>query len=130
MFTIEQIKEAHSRVQSGADFPQYMQDLIALGVEGNSIFVTDGHAEYWDNKGNQLVSGAAYPRLGIADESSPAEFKARLRLHQQGGTDYPTFCRDSAETGVDHWTIDMSAMTCTYFDKAGSEMLVERIPTP
>ena len=32
MFTIQQIKDAHSKVKSGADFPQYMQDIIALGV--------------------------------------------------------------------------------------------------
>ena len=32
MFTIQQIKDAHSKVKSGADFPKYMQDIIALGV--------------------------------------------------------------------------------------------------
>ena len=32
MFTIAQIKEAHSKVKSGADFPQYIQDLIQLDL--------------------------------------------------------------------------------------------------
>ena len=32
MFTIQQIKEAHSKVKSGSDFPKYVQDIIALGV--------------------------------------------------------------------------------------------------
>jgi hypothetical protein len=34
MFTIAQIKKAHSKVKSGEDFPVYIQDLIALGVQG------------------------------------------------------------------------------------------------
>ncbi len=34
MFTIEQIKEAHAKVKSGADFPNYIHDLIILGVKG------------------------------------------------------------------------------------------------
>ena len=46
MFTIAQIKEAHSRVKSGADFPAYIQELITLGVQGYETFVNDGHVEY------------------------------------------------------------------------------------
>ncbi|MGB4398918.1 MAG: DUF1398 family protein [Daejeonella sp.] len=34
MFTAEQIKAAHSKVKSGADFPAYIQDIKALGVTG------------------------------------------------------------------------------------------------
>jgi hypothetical protein len=34
MFTLEQIKKAHDKVQTGADFPIYIQELIDLGVEG------------------------------------------------------------------------------------------------
>lgn len=30
MFTLTDISTAHSRVKSGADFPQYARDLIAL----------------------------------------------------------------------------------------------------
>jgi hypothetical protein len=33
MFTLEQIKSAHDKVQSGEDFPIYIQELIALGVK-------------------------------------------------------------------------------------------------
>jgi hypothetical protein len=33
MFTLEQIKK-HDKVQTGADFPIYIQELIDLGVEG------------------------------------------------------------------------------------------------
>jgi hypothetical protein len=43
MFTIEQIKAAHSKVKSGTDFPAYVQELIALGVTGYETYVADGH---------------------------------------------------------------------------------------
>lgn len=33
MFTVEQINAIHSKVKTGADFPQYVQDLKALGME-------------------------------------------------------------------------------------------------
>ena len=32
MFTVEQIKAAHSKVQSGADFPAYIREIKELGV--------------------------------------------------------------------------------------------------
>ncbi len=33
MFQLTDIKDAHSKVKSGADFPNYVQDLIKLGVK-------------------------------------------------------------------------------------------------
>lgn len=43
MFKIAQIKEANSKVKSGAAFPASIQDLIELGVQGYDIFVNDGY---------------------------------------------------------------------------------------
>jgi hypothetical protein len=42
MFTVEQIKTAHGKVKSGADFPAYIQDIKKLGVTSYETFVTDG----------------------------------------------------------------------------------------
>jgi len=52
-----------------------------------------------------------------------------LKIHQQGVTDYPTFCRHSAEAGVEKWTVEMRNMTCTYFDKSNTKMVEEMIPS-
>jgi uncharacterized protein YbcV (DUF1398 family) len=38
-------------------------------------------------------------------------------MHQQGKTDFPTFCKHAAETGVEKWRVDISQMTCTYLIK-------------
>jgi hypothetical protein len=51
-----------------------------------------------------------------------------LKKHQQGQTDYSTFCNDCAKSGIDKWVICMDKMTCTYYDKAGNEILIEDIP--
>lgn len=129
MFTIEQIKAAHAQVKSGADFPQYIQDLIVLGVSHYTAYVADGHTVYSDNTGQQAIAPARYEYLSIAQVSDLAEFQTRLKAHQNGQTDYPTFCKDCAITGIEKWIIDMDKMTCTYYNLAGEALLVEVIPT-
>ena len=130
MFTILQIKEAHSNVKSGADFPKYVQDLIELGVKRYESFVSDGHKLYYGSDDYRAQSDAKYPSFVIAEQSNKTQFQKDLKEHQQGKTDYLTFCRISAECGVEKWVVDMSKLTCTYYDILGNELLVERIPTP
>ncbi|MEI9908910.1 MAG: DUF1398 family protein [Bacteroidota bacterium] len=128
MFTITQIREAHAKVKSGADFPNYVQDLIKLGVERYENYVSDGHTLYQGGNGFNTQSGAKYATLEIADPSDKLQFQKDLKEHQQGKTDYVTFCEISARSGVEKWVVDMSKMTCTYYDKTGNEMLLETIP--
>jgi len=42
MFTLEQIKVAHAKVKSGADFPAYILELKLIGLLSHTQFVTDG----------------------------------------------------------------------------------------
>ena len=128
MFTIEQIEKANAKVKSGADFPQLAQDLIDLGVVKNDVYVSDGRAEYFAQNGESIQTNAVYAPLTVADTSDAEQFRHYLQIHQQGQTDYPTFCRHSAETGVEKWTIDFAEMTCTYLDKQGNGLLTEKIP--
>ncbi len=129
-FTIDQIKAAHAKVKSGADFPNYVQDLIKLGITHYDTYVRDGHTRYFGNEDHQVQSEPKYPALTIPSSGNGEQFKYYLKIHQQGQTDYPTFCSHAAETGVEKWTVDTVAMTCTYFDKAGNTMLVEQVPVP
>lgn len=128
MFQLEDIKKAHSKVKSGADFPAYIQDLVKLGVTKYDTYVHDGHAVFFGNSDYQIQSEPKYSTLTIADKSDLESFKSNLKIHQQGLTDYPTFCRHSAEAGVEKWTVKMENMTCTYFDKANFTMVEEKIP--
>jgi len=128
MFTLEQIKTAHSKVKSGADFPNYISDLKALGVLRYATYVRDGHTLFWDADDHQVLSPAKYDEKAVADESNKAEFINGLKAHQQGKTDYSTFCIMCAKNGVEKWITDIIQMNCTYFSKGGEELLVEEIP--
>lgn len=128
MFTIEQIKAAHSKVKSGADFPAYIQDLKQLGVIFYDTYVSDGHTDYFGKNDFKTSSPAKYELLAIADLADKNQFKDDLKAHQQGKTDYPTFCRDCATSGIEKWSVCIEKMTCTYYDKAGNEILEEQIP--
>ena len=128
MFTAEQIKAAHSKVKSGADFPAYIKEIKALGVTHYEAYVSDGHINYHGANNHTAKVPEKYAPLAIADTAQVETFKAELLAHQQGKTDYLTFIAMCAETGIEKWEICLDKMTCTYFDKAGTEVLVERIP--
>ncbi|WP_179415019.1 DUF1398 domain-containing protein [Mucilaginibacter sp. E4BP6] len=128
MFTIDQIKAAHSEVESGADFPKYIQDIKTLGVKSFTTYVSDGRTEYHSVDGNSVQSSAMYGELVITDETNIDEFKDDLAMHQDGQTGYYRFCQDCARSGIEKWVVDLDGMTCIYYDKAGAEILVEEIP--
>lgn len=128
MFTVEQIKTAHSKVKSGADFPAYIKEIKSLGVTHYEAYVTDGHIDYHAGKDHTAKVPAKYDPIFIADRVKKEQFKAELKDHQQGKTDFLTFIKMCAEAGIEKWEICMDKMTCTYFDKAGNQILVEEIP--
>ena len=130
MFTLQAIKDAHSKIKIGADFPTYIQELKVLGITKYDTYVRDGHAVYFGNEGFQLQSLPTYKPLRVANISDKERFKHYLKNHQRGQTDYHTFCKDAAATGVEKWTVDMAEMTCTYYEKQHNKMQVEVIPTP
>lgn len=124
MFTLSQIQEAHSKVKSGADFPSYAEELAHMWVTAYDTFVSDGHSVYLGNE-SPLVSWAKYDTLSIENICNKEKFLERLKLHQQWWTDYMTFCRDCAESGVEKWTLDLQAKSCTYSDILWNTLLVE-----
>lgn len=128
MFTVQQIEEAHKKVQSGADFPKYIQEIKDFGVKSFITFVKDSHTEYFGDNNFTTSSNPKYNNLEISENTDSEKFKAQLKAHQQGKTDYFTFCNDCAETGIEKWIVDLNEMTCIYYDKAGKEILVEEIP--
>ena len=128
MVTLDQIKVAHSKVKSGADFPAYIQELKKLGIFYYETFVSDGHTLYVTVDGAHLLSPAKYDALLIAEISNKEQFRLALKAHQQGKTDYPSFCADCAMSGIEKWLVDMHRMKCTYFNSLGDEVLEEVIP--
>jgi uncharacterized protein YbcV (DUF1398 family) len=128
MFTIDQIKAAHSKVKSGADFPAYIREIKQLGVTSYETFVSDGHTDYSGANNYKATAPAKYSELTIAETPKATQFKVDLKEHQQGKTDFLTFITMCATFGVEKWAVCMDKMTCTYYDRAGNEILVEKIP--
>lgn len=127
-FTAEQLKAAHGKVKSGADFPSYIKEIKTFGVTHYETYVSDGHTDYHGANNYTAKVPKKYEPLTIADNANAEKFKAELLAHQQGKTDFLTFIKMCAETGIEKWEICMDDMTCTYFDKEGTEVLVEQIP--
>lgn len=128
MFTVEQIKTAHGKVKSGADFPAYIQEIKGMGVTSYTAYVCDGHIDYRGENNYLAKVPAKYESKTIADKTDTGRFQAELKAHQQGKTNYQEFISMCAETGIDQWIVRMDQMTCTYYDKKGREVLVEQIP--
>ena len=130
MFTKDQIHEAFSKVKSGADFPQFVQDLKEIGVTHYDNFVSDGRTKYYGLNEFTLDGESKYPEMQVNDSSSSEHLKHAILIHQKGETYYPTFCKQAADAGVEKWTTHMINMTVTYLDKKGQELTVEPIPIP
>lgn len=129
MFTVEQIESAHKKVKSGADFPNYIQEIKKIGVQSFETWVLDSHTDYFGANGFKTKSKPKYEPIKITDLSDKNKFEKYLKIHQKGETDYFTFCNHCAETGIEKWVVNLQKMTCTYFDKIGNIILVESVPT-
>lgn len=129
MFTLDQIKDIHSRVKSWADFPRYIQDLKAIGLLSYEIVVSDGYAHYYGQDGYDVQSGPKYEAIIISSSVDKPQFIQNLKAHQQGQTDYMTFVHDCAKSGIVKWIVDTEAMTCTYYDRQDEDVLQEMIPS-
>jgi len=127
MFTLEEIQTAEQKVKSGADFPQFAATLKAMGVTRSDVYVINGMAIYFGIADETVEGAPAYESLLIDEQSSVDDLKEALKTHQQGNTDYQTFCRQAASAGVEKWIVDFNLMTVTYLDMSGNELLTEKI---
>ena len=130
MFTVEQIELAHSKIKSGAEFPKYIQEIKEIGVTAFETWVIDSHTNYFGKNDFTTKSKPKYEELAIANHSNKDKFSHYLKIHQKGETDYFTFCKHCAETGIEKWIVNLDKMTCIYYDKSENEILKEILPTP
>jgi uncharacterized protein YbcV (DUF1398 family) len=128
MFTINEVKTAHAKVKSGADYPAYVQEIIKMGVTGYETYVKNGNTIYFGANNYRIESGPKYDTLVVSGKSDQQVFKRDLKSHQEGRTNFPRFCDDAAHAGVEKWVVNMASMTCTYLDKSGKIIMVESIP--
>ncbi|MBS1782299.1 MAG: DUF1398 family protein [Bacteroidetes bacterium] len=129
MFTIEQIEAAHSKVKSGAEFPKYIQEIKSMGVIAFETWVNDSRTVYFGKNDYKIASQPKNDKLIIENITDKVKFAYSLKIHQQGETNFQTFCKHCAATGIEKWIVDLEKMTCTYYDHSGNSVLIEKIPT-
>ncbi|MBA3872419.1 MAG: DUF1398 family protein [Anaerolineae bacterium] len=127
MFTIEQINDIHDRLGNVETLVDYLRALHAIGVETYDSYLTDGHSEYFGKQGHTVTSPPAHEKLSVAETSNRENFLNQMKLSEQGKSTYIEMSKGLADSGIEKWTFDTNQMTITYYDKAGSEMLVETI---
>lgn len=130
MFTIQQIKTAHAKVKSGADFPGYIQEIKMIGVVAYEHFVSNGCIKYYGASDFIISTEANWAPIEVAEIGEVKKLTQSLSIHQKGQTDYPTFCKQAADAGVEKWMVDLLKMICTYYDRSGNEMVIEMVPVP
>ncbi|MXV15750.1 DUF1398 domain-containing protein [Hufsiella ginkgonis] len=128
MFTLQQVKEAHGKVKTGADFPAYVREIKGLGLLTYEFRVADGSVTYFGGNRYRVTDHARYEPLTINKVASADELRHVIAIHQQGQTDFLTFCRQAAAAGVEKWTVDTGKMVCSYLDKQQRVMVAEPIP--
>ncbi|NHA05511.1 DUF1398 family protein [Mucilaginibacter sp. HC2] len=128
MFTLQQIRAAHAKVKSGIDFPAYVHEIKQLGLVHYDFLVKNGQTEYHGANGLQVNGEARYPEKIISIQSSSIAVRQIIAEHQQGKSDFLTFCQLVAGAGVNKWVVDTQAMICTYYDLAGNSLVAEPIP--
>jgi uncharacterized protein YbcV (DUF1398 family) len=127
MFTIEEINDLHARLGSARTLPEYVRALKALGVERYDSYLTDGHSEYFGQGGHRVVSPPVHEVLPVAETGQGETFLKHLRQHERRETTYLEMSRGLAQSGIEKWTVLTGRMTMTFYDMAGTEMLVEQI---
>ncbi|EGE53151.1 DUF1398 family protein [Streptococcus parauberis] len=123
-------KDAITKAQEefgGRNFPMLVQAFLDLGMVSNTVNIKDGKAIYNDKDGNQ-VAMAAFQVEAVAENLDKDYFMQQLKLHQSGQTDFPTFCKDTADAGIYKWDVDLLVKTCTYFDLNDQMVYSEPIP--
>ena len=127
MFTIEQINDLHDRLGSAKTLAEDVRALKAIGVERYDSYLADGHSEYFGQSGDRVVSPPVHEVFPVAESGQREMFLEHLGRHERRETSYLEMSRGLAQSGIEKWTVNTGRMTMTFYDKAGTEMLVEQI---
>ena len=127
-FTEKEIRAAYAKTRTGADFPRLIKDLKAIGIVSYDHMLETGSNIFYNKDGQAVFLSNMGPSVPVNLHPNLELLKKYISEHQSGLTNYPTLCGQAGEAGVEKWTSDLIAMTCTYFDKSGRKMHVEAIP--
>ncbi|HDZ3284029.1 TPA: DUF1398 family protein [Staphylococcus aureus] len=126
-FTLSEIQQAHQQY-TGVDFPKLFKEFKDMGMTYNIVNIQDGTATYVHQSEDDIVTSSVKSNHPVAPSSNQSIVQDVLTRHQQGQTDFETFCDEMAEAGIYKWHIDIQAGTCTYIALKEQAIISELIP--
>ncbi|HCZ0155256.1 TPA: DUF1398 family protein [Staphylococcus aureus] len=126
-FKLSAIQQAHQQF-TGVDFPKLFKAFKDMGMTYNIVNIQDGTATYVHQSEDDIVTSSVKSNHLVAPSSNQSIVQDVLTRHQQGQTDFETFCDEMAQAGIYKWHIDIQAGTCTYIDLQEQAIISELIP--
>lgn len=126
-FKLSAIQQAHQQF-TGVDFPKLFKAFKDMGMTYNIVNIQDGTATYLHQSEDDIVTSSVKSNHPVAPSSNQSIVQDVLTRHQQGQTDFETFCDEMAQAGIYKWHIDIQAGTCTYIDLQEQAIISELIP--
>ncbi|MCG6473449.1 hypothetical protein ATC81_01275 [Staphylococcus aureus] len=126
-FKLSAIQQAHQQF-TGVDFPKLFKAFKDMGMTYNIVNIQDGTATYVHQSEDDIVTSSVKSNHPVAPSSKQSIVQDVLTRHQQGQTDFETFCDEMAQAGIYKWHIDIQAGTCTYIDLQEQAIISELIP--
>ncbi|HEK7179328.1 TPA: DUF1398 family protein [Staphylococcus aureus] len=126
-FKLSAIQQAHQQF-TGVDFPKLFKAFKDMGTTYNIVNIQDGTATYVHQSEDDIVTSSVKSNHPVAPSSNQSIVQDVLTRHQQGQTDFETFCDEMAQAGIYKWHIDIQAGTCTYIDLQEQAIISELIP--
>ncbi|HAR6953564.1 TPA: DUF1398 family protein [Staphylococcus aureus] len=126
-FKLSAIQQAHQQF-TGVDFPKLFKAFKDMGMTYNIVNIQDGTATYVHQSEDDIVTSSVKSNHPVAPSSNQSIVQDVLTRHQQGQTDFETFCDEMAQAGIYKWHIDIQVGTCTYIDLQEQAIISELIP--
>ncbi|MBO1198701.1 DUF1398 family protein [Staphylococcus simiae] len=126
-FSLSAIEQAHQQY-TGVDFPKLFAAFKDMGMTYNTVNIQKGIATYIHPMEEDVIAESVKANSNIAGIADVKVVQDVLIRHQQGQTDFPTFCNEIAQAGIYKWLIDINQGTCTYLDLQDNAIVSEQIP--
>lgn len=127
-FSIASIREAH-KLYTGPDFPKLINVFKSMGMVTNIFNLETGVVTYMNRVGDRLEDVGIQVDFCIGESATYESALLALQRNQKGESDFYTFCNEIAKAGIYKWLINLEKMTCGYYDKSESLIILENIPT-
>ncbi|MEN9919415.1 MAG: hypothetical protein RL662_1851 [Bacteroidota bacterium] len=128
MLKVSQIKAKATKVKNGVNSTITVSEMNEKGVLYYEHYVNNGRVVLYKGGSDIELSEPQYSLLDVADTSSEDKLVDILPLFRQGKIDYITFCKKAALAGVQKWVLNAKNFICTYYDKKGGLLVIEKIP--